>query len=112
MANSTSLVGGGIVNGGALTVVWSSIEQNHAVDNGDGGGIYNYGQLVAIGSRLWNNSAGGVGGGLFNESSAILRRSSVKFNHASGAGGILNVALLTLDRTVVRANWPTNCEGC
>ena len=112
MANSTSLVGGGIVNGGALTVVWSSIEQNHAVDNGDGGGIYNYGQLVVIGSRLWNNSAGGVGGGLFNESSAILRRSSVKFNHASGAGGILNVALLTLDHTVVRANWPTNCEGC
>lgn len=112
IANSTSLVGGGIVNGGALTVVRSSIEQNQAVDNGDGGGIYNYGQLVVIGSRLWNNSAGGVGGGLFNESSAILRRSSVRFNRASSAGGILNVGLLTLDHTVVSRNSPTNCEGC
>jgi hypothetical protein len=105
-------VGGGIVNGGALTVVRSSIELNHAVDDGDGGGIYNYGQLVVIGSRLWNNSAGGVGGGLFNESSAILRWSSVRFNRASGAGGILNVGLLTLDHTVVSTNSPNNCEGC
>jgi hypothetical protein len=112
IANSTSLVGGGIVNGGALTVLRSSVEQNHAVDNGDGGGIYNYGQLLVIGSGLTNNSAGGAGGGLFNEGSAAFYRSQVRFNRSSNAGGILNVSLLTLHRTIVSGNDPDDCEGC
>ena len=43
------------------------------MNDADGGGIYNYGQLVMIGSGLTNNSAaGGAGGGLFNEGSAAL----------------------------------------
>lgn len=112
IANSTSIVGGGIVNGGSLTVFRSFIEQNHAVDNGDGGGIYNFGQLVVIHSRLWNNTAGGAGGGLFNEGSAVFDDSSIRFNRAGNAGGILNVSLLTLNNTVVTGNHPDNCEGC
>ena len=112
IANASSIVGGGVVNGGALTLIRSSVEQNHAVNDADGGGIYNYGQLVMIGSGLTNNSAGGAGGGLFNEGSAALYRSLVRFNRSSNAGGILNVSLLTLHRTVVAENDPDDCEGC
>ncbi|MEO8422908.1 MAG: hypothetical protein ABI595_03235 [Actinomycetota bacterium] len=110
IANSTTLVGGGIVNGGDLTVIDSSFDQNFGFM--DGGGIYNYGELVLIHSRLRNNSTGGAGGGIFNEGSAVLYRSAVRFNRASNAGGILNVSLLTLHRTVVKGNTPDDCEGC
>lgn len=110
IANSTSLVGGGIVNGGDLTLIGSSIDQNHALL--DGGGIYNYGHLVVVWSRLQNNGAGGAGGGLFNEGNAALYYSIVRYNRSSNAGGILNVALLKLRGSVVRGNDPDNCEGC
>jgi hypothetical protein len=110
IANSTTGAGGGIVNGGDLTLIGSSLDQNHGLI--DGGGIYNYGDLLLIASRLRNNSTGGAGGGLFNEGSAHLFLSSVRFNRAGNAGGILNVSLLTLHRTVVRGNSPNDCEGC
>jgi hypothetical protein len=110
IANSTTGAGGGIVNGGDLIVIDSSLDQNHGFT--DGGGIYNYGDLVVVRSHLRNNSTGGAGGGLFNEGSAHLFFSSVRFNRAGNAGGILNVSLLTLHRTVVRGNIPDDCEGC
>ena len=82
IANSTTIVGGGIVNGGALTVIGLPSSRTTLCTYGDGGGIYNYGQLVVIHSRLWNNSAGGAGGGLFNESSASTLDGQRKFNRA------------------------------
>jgi hypothetical protein len=105
--NATVRVGGGIQNGGILTLNRSIVTGNRSAS--DGGGIYNYGNLTLNDSRLTANTAGGGGGGLFSEGVATLNRSTVTGNTAAYGGGILSVNTLTLNQTTVSGNLPDNC---
>ncbi|MBK7977120.1 MAG: hypothetical protein IPK07_28940 [Deltaproteobacteria bacterium] len=120
-ASSAAGRGAGIANHGAvLTVVESRITANHARV---GGGIYNAGTLVLVGSRIEGNLADRNGGGLANGDGdadvpggeVVAEQSTFAGNRANGAGssvaivgggGILNApgGQLTLDRTLVIEN--------
>ncbi|HEU4399748.1 MAG TPA: hypothetical protein VFU54_18145 [Actinomycetota bacterium] len=105
---ATNRVGGGIANGGDLTLNATTVTRNRAAL--DGGGIFNFGDLTLNSSRLTRNTTGGGGGGLFNEGTAVLNFSRVTGNTAAGpGGGILNVNTLTLNSTVVSGNVPDDC---
>ena len=105
--NATVRVGGGIQNGGDLTLTRSTVIGNRSAS--DGGGIYNYGDLTLNATRLTSNTAGGGGGGLFSEGQATLNRSSVTGNTAAYGGGILSVNTLVLNQTTVSGNLPDDC---
>ena len=106
--DATVRVGGGIQNGGLLTLNRTTVTGNRAAS--DGGGIYNYGTLTLNGSRLTGNVAGGGGGGLFSEGVATLNDSTVTGNTAAFGGGILSVNTLTLHHTTVSGNVPDDCS--
>jgi hypothetical protein len=99
--------GGGVLNGGDLTINSSRIVRNHSVS--DGGGIFNFGDLEVNGSAVNRNVADGTGGGIFTEGFAVLNHSQVRFNTG---GGILTVAGITLNDTIVSDNTPFDCGGC
>ena len=89
-------------------VAWDDrILRNHTAS--DGGGIFNFGDLVVNASIINNNVADGVGGGLFTEGVATLNRSRVRFNEAASGGGIRAVNVLTLNETIVSDNIPDDC---
>ena len=67
--------GGGIQNGGLLTLNRSTVTGNRSASGG--GGIYNYGTLTLNDTRVSANTAGGGGGGVFSEGVATLNRSVV-----------------------------------
>jgi len=106
--NATVRVGGGIQNGGLLTLNRTTVTGNRAAS--DGGGIYNYGTLTLNSSRLTGNVSGGGGGGLFSEGQATLNYSAVTGNTAAFGGGILSVNTLVLNHTTVRGNVPDDCS--
>ena len=106
--NATVRVGGGIQNGGLLTLNRTTVTGNRAAS--DGGGIYNYGTLTLNNSRLTGNLSGGGGGGLFSEGQATLNYSAVTRNTAAFGGGILSVNTLVLNHTTVSGNVPDDCS--
>jgi predicted outer membrane repeat protein len=106
--NATVRVGGGIQNGGLLTLNRTTVTGNRAAS--DGGGIYNYGTLTLNNSRLTHNVSGGGGGGLFSEGQATLNYSAVTGNTAAFGGGILSVNTLVLNHTTVSGNVPDDCS--
>jgi hypothetical protein len=106
--NATVRVGGGIQNGGLLTLNRTTVTGNRAAS--DGGGIYNYGTLTLNNSRLTGNVSGGGGGGLFSEGQATLNDSAVTGNTAAFGGGILSVNTLVLNHTTVSGNVPDDCS--
>jgi nitrous oxidase accessory protein NosD len=105
--NATVRVGGGIQNGGILTLNRSTVTGNRSAS--DGGGIQNGGNLTLNDTRVSANTAGGGGGGLFSEGVATLNRSTVTGNTAAYGGGILSVNTLTLNQTTVSGNVPDDC---
>jgi hypothetical protein len=109
-------VGGGIFNGGRLTVDNCTIAGN-SQDNQLGGGMFNAGTLVVRNSRIQGNHAGrpggpGQGGGIHNsvagdltlEDSLVLGNSA---DSLGSGGGLYNVGTLTLNRSVVTFNEAT-----
>lgn len=104
-SSTASRAGGGILNGGDLTITSSQIVGNRT-DN-DGGGIFNFGRLEVNSSAITHNEAAGTGGGIFNEGSATLNHSQVRFNTG---GGISDVAGITLNNTIVSDNIPFDCS--
>jgi hypothetical protein len=112
----SSLLGGGIFNGGRLTLSNCTVTDN-AVDNRLGGGIFNAGTLILRSSTVKGNHAGrqgvpGQGGGIHNASAGVmtLEDSLVFGNSADGlgsGGGLYNTGGLTLIRSVVAFNEAT-----
>ena len=110
--------GGGIANGGTLTLLNSTVSNSVAsltsrsLKRGYGGGIHNTGTLTLINSTVSGNTArgtwqpytgicwegdcgdvfvGGDGGGIDNRGMLFLSNSTVSENHAEGwSGGIYN----------------------
>jgi len=97
IVGGSSTDGGGIHNGGTLTLNNCTVAQNTAT-GGNGGGIYNdtTGALALTGSAVSGNTAtgGGGGGGIFNSGTTLTLTTSVVSGNTSDAegGGIDNSA--------------------
>lgn len=112
----SSVVGGGLFNGGRLTLSRCTIAGN-SLGNQLGGGIFNAGTLIVRASTVKANHAGrpggpGQGGGIHNslagdltlEDSLVLGNSA---DSLGSGGGLYNVGTLTLNRTAVTFNEAT-----
>jgi predicted outer membrane repeat protein len=117
--NCTGTNGGGILNGGIMTITNSTITGN--VASGNGGGIYNSGSSNNSGLNLTDttvsgNSATGSGGGIHNEGGpANFSRITVNNNTANTqGGGIANSnsgANLTVTNSTVSGNTANAVNG-
>lgn len=121
-------LGGGLWNGGNLTLNGSIVTNNTAAF---AGGVFNDGQLTLNGSSVSHNTATTYGGGgIFNCAASLhdfglctgppgsltLNNSNVTDNVAAGSGdggGILNdvQAAMTLDRSTVSGNTAATTGG-
>jgi hypothetical protein len=106
---NTSLGGGGIWNGGSLTVVGSTVADNRAVLS-PGGGLFNpAGGTASIFRSTLRANRAGLGGGADNLGTLGVVDSTVVRNQATvQGGGIANQGRLTLIHTPVVANTPDN----
>jgi hypothetical protein len=88
-------LGGGLNNGGTLTITNSIISGNAvSVYSGwaYGGGVYNTGTLTVTNSVVSGNSASQIGGGIYNNGGNLLIMNSAFSGNSAGAygGGIYN----------------------
>jgi hypothetical protein len=96
-------LGGGILNGGTLTLRNCTFNWNYA-PGGSGGGVANNGTLTLFDCTFHANSAlyNGRGGGIANSGTATLFDCTLRYNIADGGdmggsgGGIFNSGALTL----------------
>ncbi len=68
-----------------------------------GGGIYNGGTMTLVNVRITNNNGGGAGG-LYNTGTLTIRNSTIAENTGRSAGAILNDGVLTLENSTLTAN--------
>jgi uncharacterized repeat protein (TIGR01451 family) len=91
--------GGGMLNGGSLTIASSTLSGNSA--SSFGGGVWNNsGSVTITNSTLSGNGAVVDGGGIFNSNSGTVRitNSTLSGNFANVGGGIyLNFDSLTME---------------
>src|SRR5208282_965965 len=99
--------GGGIANGGTLTLSNSAVSGN--TGSYVGGGIYNYGTLTLTNSTVSGNSASYMGG-IYNEGTLTLSNSTLSGNSASYYGAIFNEGPLTAKNSIVANNSGGNCD--
>jgi hypothetical protein len=97
--------GGGIYNGGIMTITNSIIASNSA---DHGGGIVNFDDLTLSNSMVSGNSAG-FGGGVFSEeSSLVVRGTTFLANTAVLGGGIFSsLGALTVTNSTFSGNTAT-----
>jgi hypothetical protein len=103
--------GGGISNGGTLTLN-SSIVSNNSTDFG--GGIANTGALTLNKSTVSGNLATTFGGGIHNHGMLTLNNSTVSGNSSTtfGGGGIANSGgTVTLNNSTISGNSTTESGG-
>jgi hypothetical protein len=102
--------GGGIDNGGTLSVTNGTFSGNSAFE---GGGIYNTGTLSVTNSTFSGNSTGGGGGGIFNNGGTLtVTNSTLSANSASlNGGGIANGGTLTVTNSTFAGNSANNGGG-
>jgi hypothetical protein len=121
ISGNTAEEGGGICNGGALTISNSTISENIA-RNLKGGGIRNYGALAITNSTICGNRASGVGGGIHNgrlfgpSGTVMISNSTISQNIAgqSDGGGIFsdrNGTTAELQNSIVANNAGSDCHG-
>jgi hypothetical protein len=110
LSGNTAYAGGGIFNGGTLTLSNCTLSTNAAVELG--GGIYNAGTLTLSNSTLSNNSAP-FGGGIYNNPAGTLtlNNSTLAGNAAGTGGGIDNYDTLTLNNSTLAANAANDTGG-
>ncbi|MCB1689558.1 MAG: M36 family metallopeptidase [Halioglobus sp.] len=112
--NSIGDLAGGILNRGALTLIDSTLDGNHA--DGSGGAIYNNGgSLSLVSSTVSNNSSDVYGGALFTQGAgaeATLMNTTVAVNTAeSGAAIFMQDGELTLNQSTLAGNTATSGAG-
>jgi hypothetical protein len=117
ISGNAAFFGGGIFNSGTLTISNSTLSGNTAHY---GGGIRNQGKLTINNSTLAQNSAGpiqghgGFGGGIFNYAGTLtINNSSLSGNSGILAGGIENYSgTATLQNSIVaNSTAGGNCSG-
>lgn len=88
-ASGAASAGGGIHNkpNGVISVVLTTISSNNS--NGDGGGIYNFGDSIYINaSTIANNQSALEGGGLNSQSPLVITNTLIAGNMASSGSDI------------------------
>jgi predicted outer membrane repeat protein len=95
--------GGGIDNGGTLTVSDCTLEANSAPSD-RGGGIFNSGTLTVTDSTLHANSAFGSGGGIANVGLLTLSDATFSDNSADQGGGLFNAGPATVTDSTFDSN--------
>jgi len=99
--NAAAHRGGGIlVDGGKLTLIDSSVEDNSAEFSG---GIVADDVTIAASTIARNTSLSGSGGGI-TASSAVVRNSTISSNATAGAGGGVNADVLRLEHATIASN--------
>jgi len=105
--------GGGLWNGGTLTITHSILTKNAARGKyGSGGAIFNQGTATITKSTLAANAVetgrGGAGGGITNLGALTISSSTLATNSADGlaefGGGIDNHGTLTISSSTLAAN--------
>ena len=112
ISGNTASSGGGIYNGGTLTVSNSTISGNKATSNG--GGIYNSrfgGSTASISNSTISGNSAINGGGIFNDrfnTTVTVSNSTIYGNSATaatnGGGGIRNQGTLNLSSSTISNN--------
>ncbi len=92
--------GAGIENNGTLTLLNSTIVDNHA-SSAEGGGIRSWGTLTVANSTFYNNSASTYGGGIGNGGPMTVTNTTFSANSAVWGGGIVNWGTFTLTNTII-----------
>jgi predicted outer membrane repeat protein len=104
LSNNSASFGGGIDNAGTLAVTNSTLSGNKASPNDEGGGIENLGTLTVTNSTFTGNSAGN-GGGILAQGTATITNCTISGNKsANGAGGILSNGVTTMTNCTVSGN--------
>jgi hypothetical protein len=122
--NNSAEVGGAICNGGSLTIIRSTFNNNTAIEARGGGAIFNYGTLHVANSTFSGNAAtGGVGGAIHDgelvglTGGAQIDNSTISGNSAAlggfPGGAIYNQTGLPIyvQNTIIADNDPQNCGG-
>jgi hypothetical protein len=102
--------GGGIYNGGSLTLTNSTVRDN--TSSTEAGGIYNGGTLTIIGSTIRSNRADNQegqasGGGIVTSptSTTVIRNSTIAENRgATNAGGMLSAGTVLIENVTMAGN--------
>ena len=93
--------GGGIHVHGTLTLRDVEVTGNQA---GGGGGIFNGGFLSLYNTRVRDNEATGIGGGIFNGGIVLAEATEFAENRANSGGAIYNLGEMTVSHSSIRAN--------
>ena len=102
--NSSGARGGGIFNGGSVTVIASTIEGNSSAS---GGGISSFGNTTIKSSTLSGNTATGRGAGLYislNQTATITGSTFSGNSAGTLGGGITNIGTLNLASSTITNN--------
>jgi hypothetical protein len=107
--NNTERDGGGILNGGTLTIENSNIHGNESaeVSSGRGGGVFNSGVLTIISSTVSQNRSTFSGAGIFNSGDLFLTNDTVAQNQQrvlGGPAGLFNAGTARLQNTILALN--------
>jgi hypothetical protein len=95
-----------------LTATLSMLTITNGKSGGSGGGIANGGTLTVVQSTISGNTANGGGGGISNNGGTLtIINSTISGNTASQGGGIQNVGTVTLVNTTINANTATGGAG-
>jgi hypothetical protein len=109
--NPADYVGGGIWNGGSLTLSDCTVSDNQAAGGQyglGGGGILNWGSLTVTHCTISGNVTGGDGGGIDNHNEATVNESMITDNDAGGSdggGGIRNYGEMTVNSSTISGNF-------
>jgi hypothetical protein len=106
--------GGGIANGGTLTVMNSSLAGNTA-NNGDGGGISNTSTLTVMNSTFSGNTTPSIGGGggIGNSGGTAIVTNCTFTNNSGGRGGGIgnDFGTVTVTNSTLSGNSASNQGG-
>lgn len=96
--------GGGIFNGGHLTLTHVHVFSNTAEN---GGGIYNNGHLTVQHSQILSNTATSIGGAvaIWYQGIVTISHSLLAHNEAVQGGGIYSLASLSLENSTLAQNY-------
>ncbi len=115
LANTATLIGGGVYNTGILTLVNCTLSGN-STTGGEGGGIYSTGSLTVTGCVLNSNAAQDQGGGIYSSGSSAIVTNCVLSSNSShpaatnfiddvvGGGLFLNSGTATLSNCTLSGN--------
>lgn len=103
--------GAGISNTGTLIINDSTISNNTATFY-EGGGIYNTGSATITDSIVSGNTSLGFGGGVSNWGTLIATATTFSNNGASISGGAINnTNNITISKSVFKGNFSTSGDG-